>query len=181
MRYRRLRVDGASYFFTVVTHDRRRLLVDPEAIALLERAQALVQSRHRFEIEAQVILPDHLHAIWQLPAGDADFAGRWRLIKGTFTRWYLKARPKPPRSESRKVKQEQAVWQRRYWEHLIRDEADFGAHLDYIHYNPVKHSLVSAPREWPYSTFRAWVEKGAYEIEWGSTEGPKLPDWAGRE
>jgi putative transposase len=181
MRYRRLRIDGASYFFTVVIHGRHRLFTDPEAIALFDQAQAHVQCRHRFEIEAQVILPDHLHSIWQLPAGDADFARRWQLIKSTFSHWYLKSHPKPARSKSREAKQEQAVWQRRYWEHLIRNDEDFGAHLDYIQYNPVNHGLVSAPRDWPYSTFRAWVEKGVYELEWGSAGVPKLPDWAGRE
>jgi putative transposase len=181
MRYRRLRVEGASYFFTLVTERRRHLLDDPANVALLDQAQALVQSRHPFEIEAQVILPDHLHAIWQLPAGDADFAGRWRLIKSTFTRWYLKAHPPPRRSSSREAKKEQAVWQRRYWEHIIRDDQDFGAHLDYIHYNPVKHGLVRRPCDWPYSTFPKWVENGVYEREWGSAEGPKLPAWAGKE
>ena len=181
MRYRRLHVDGASYFFTLVTEQRRRLFDEPTAVMLLDRALALVQTRHPFEIEAQVILPEHLHTIWRLPAGDADFAGRWRLIKSNFTRWYLSSRPRPPRSASRLSKQEQAVWQRRYWEHLIRDDRDFGAHLDYIHYNPVKHGLVRAPRDWPHSTFQQWVESGAYQEDWCCLEGPELPEWAGRE
>ena len=181
MHYRRLRIEGASYFFTIVTERRQRLFDDPAAVALFDKAQVLVQSRHPFEIEAQVILPDHLHSIWHLPVGDANFTKRWRLIKSYFTHWHLKQNAMPARSASREAKKEQAIWQRRYWEHLIRDDDDFGTHLDYIHYNPVKHGLVSAPSDWPHSTFPSWVARGVYEPEWGSAHGPKLPDWVGGE
>ncbi len=171
----------ASYFFTLVTERRAPLFSEEFAIAIFEEAQAQVQSRHPFEIEAQVILPDHLHALWQLPPGDADFSGRWRLIKSTFTHRYLKIRQPPPRSNSRTAKKEQSIWQRRYWEHLIRDDEDFAAHLDYIHYNPVHHGLASAPIDWPHSTFMKWISKGAYDLEGGSNDRPKMPSWAGKE
>ena len=105
-----------------------------------------------------------------------------RLIKTAFTRSILNRRRHiDERSDSRIAKGEQAVWQRRYWEHMIRDEGDFQAHLDYIHINPVKHGIVPAARDWPHSTFLAWVERGAYELWWGSEEMPPLPEWAGRE
>ncbi len=181
MRYRRFRIEGASYFFTLLTEARRPLLASPAAAALLGKAQFQVRSRHPFEIEAEVILPDHVHMIWQLPEGDAAFERRLRLVKSTFTRLYLKESPAPPRSASRQSKGEQAIWQRRYWEHVIRDEDDFGAHLDYIHYNPVAHGLAAAPRDWPFSTFGRWVERGVYLPEWGSDAPPKLPPWAGKE
>jgi putative transposase len=112
-----------------------------------------------------VVLPDHLHAIWTLPSGDADFATRWRLIKTTFSRG---VESNEPRSASRKGKAERGIWQRRYWEHTIRDETDFERHCSYIHFNPVKHRHVSAVREWPYSSFQRFVRLGVYPIEWAS-------------
>jgi putative transposase len=181
MRYRRASVPGATYFFTVVAERRRPLFRSLSAVRALEEAVAAVQARHSFEIEAQVMLPDHLHVMWTLPDGDADFSTRWRLIKSGFTRSYVRTTGVVARSASRRAKSEQGVWQRRYWEHLIRDEKDFAAHLDYIHYNPVRHGLVSAPRDWPHSTFAEWVARGAYEADWGSGAMPKLPDWIGAE
>ncbi len=180
MRYRRVRIEGATYFFTVVTEGRRPLFADPDHIALLDEAIAKIRVRHPFDLVAQVILPDHLHAIWALPDGDANFSTRWRLIKEAFTREFLKRRAAPEVNAARRNKGEQAVWQRRFWEHLIRDERDFAAHLDYIHLNPVHHGLVSAARDWLYSTFQEWVERGAYEPTWGSNELPELPAWAMR-
>src|SRR5262245_28145054 len=155
--YRRLKIEGASYFFTVVTHDRRKLFLDADAVALLNTSIARVRECHPFEVEALVVLPDHLHTLWQLPPNDLNFSTRWRLIKETFTKQWVKCHGSTDASASRRAKGEQAIWQRHFWEHLIRDERDFPAHLDYIHLNPVHHRLVSAPRDWPYSTFEQWV------------------------
>jgi putative transposase len=181
MRYRRADVAGGSYFFTLVTENRRPLFEEPAAVALFLGAVEKVRAPHPFEVDAYVVLPDHLHALWTLPVGDANFSTRWRLIKEGFTRGYLKTHEHPQRSESRRAKGEQGIWRRRFWEHAIRDEADFAAHLDYIHINPVKHVLVTAARDWPYSTFQDWVARGGYDEWWGSDELPPLPDWVGQE
>ena len=178
MRYQRIRIEGAAYFFTVVTHDKRPILSDPHVVELLHAATEKVRARHPFTIEAEVVLPDHLHAIGQLPDGDANFATRWRLIKEYFTRAYVKEHVVPQRSDVSRWRGEQTVWQRRYWEHLIRDEEDFAAHLDYIHLNPVRHGFVEAAKDWPYSTFCCWVDRGIYEPSWGSGELPAQPSWA---
>ena len=178
MRYRRVVIKGASYFFTVVTFQRQRLFADPRSVELLTEAIAIIRERHPFEIEAQVVLPDHLHAVWTLPEGDDNYAARWRLIKEAFTRGYCKRYELPERTEVARARGEQPVWQRRFWEHMIRDEQDFAVHLDYIHLNPVRHGLAVAPRDWPYSTFAKWVERGVYEPTWGSNEMPQLPEWA---
>jgi putative transposase len=181
MRYRRARVEGASYFFTLVTETRRPIFADSSEVAALYRAIECVRARHPFEIEAIVVLPDLLHTLWQLLEGDSDFAGRWRLIKSHFTRNYLKSHAPPERSQSRASKGEQSVWQRRYWEHLIRDEADFDNHFDYIHFNPVRHGLVTAPLDYPHSSFARWVTAGRYEPDWGSSLMPKWPSSVGKE
>jgi putative transposase len=179
MRYRRVLISGASYFFTFVTYRRTALFSDPIEIERYRRAVQKVQGERPFALEAEVILPDHIHTLWTLPEGDADYPTRVRLIKAAFTR--ASVRQGINRSESRSSKREQGVWQRRYWEHTIRDERDFQVHLDYIHINPVKHGLVAAASDWPYSTFREWVERGVYEAEWGSGEMPPLPEWVGHE
>ena len=180
MRYRRSHVAGATYFFALVTERRRPLFDEPACVAHLLTAIEKVRSRHPFSVDAYVILPDHLHALWTLPEGGAKFSTRWRLIKEASTRAYLKAHAAPERNESRRNKGEQAIWQRRSWEHLVRDDDDFARHLDYIHLNPVHHGLTSAPREWPHSSFAAWVERGVYEAAWGSDALPQLPEWAKR-
>ena len=180
MRYRRVRIVGASYFFTVVTHERRRLFSDPQAVDLLAAAIAKVRDRHPFEIEAQVVLPDHLHTIWALPDGDANYATRWRLIKEAFTRAYCKRHGEPARTVTARTRGEQPIWQKRFWEHTIRDERDFAVHVDYIHHNPVRHGLVAASRDWPHSTFAEWVKRGVYDPTWGSGDMPELPEWAKR-
>ena len=120
-----------------------------------------------FSIDAWVVLPDHLHCLWTLPEGDADFATRWRLIKSGFAR-------RLPRTEwcsaSRTRRGERGIWQRRYWEHAIRDDRDFAGHM---HFNPVKHGYVSSPADWPYSTFRRLVQRGLYPPDWsGADEDP---------
>jgi putative transposase len=181
MRYRRAHVSGGTFFFTLVTERRRALFRDGEAVRLLLEAVEKVRSRHPFEVDAYVVLPDHLHTLWTLPQGDTKFSTRWRLVKEAFTRAYLKTHEAPDRTESRRSKGEQSIWQRRFWEHAIRSEADFAAHVDYIHINPVKHGLVAAARDWPYSSFRDWVAREAYDETWGSNDMPPLPEWVGHE
>jgi len=178
MQYRRAKIAGASYFFTLVTHERRPIFKSADAVALFQSGLKRIQERHPFEVDAFVILPDHIHTVWTLPDGDADFSKRWRLIKEAFTKPFVRQHQQPKLSASRRAKGEQAVWQRRFWEHVIRDEADYAAHVDYIHSNPVRHGLVSAPRDWPNSSFSDWVGRGVYEPHWGSDEMPPMPDWA---
>jgi putative transposase len=180
VRYRRAQVSGGTFFFTLVTEQRRLLFNEPDAVTLFMKAAERVCTRHPFQLDAYVILPDHLHVIWTQPDGDSDFSTRWRLIKEAFTRAYLKAHEAPYRNESRRFKGEQGIWQRRFWEHAIRDEIDFARHIDYVHINPVHHGLVSAARDWPHSSFLAWVERGVYDPQWGSDALPELPQWAKR-
>ncbi len=176
--YRRWRQPGGIYFFTVVSYDRRPILVSDVARPLLRGAFEDTDRERPFEILAIVLLPDHLHALWQLPPSDDDFSTRWRLIKSRFTRSLLEAGYKePPRCASRRRRNEHAIWQRRGWEHLIHDEDEWKHHLDYSHYNPVKHGLVSRPSEWPYSTFSKYVRLGEYDENWGSEEPQNLRDW----
>ncbi len=154
--YRRLRIPGACYFFTVNLADRRSDRLVRE-IAVLRRAVALTRARRPFTIDSWVVLPDHLHAVWTLPEGDSDFSTRWAVIKRLFS-WHLDGRENL--SVSRKARRERGIWQRRFWEHMIRDDADFGAHMDYVHFNPVKHGLVPHPRLWPYSSYHRAVARG---------------------
>ena len=160
--YRRNFVHGGSYFFTVNLADRRSRLLT-ENIGLLRTAFRDTRARHPFAIEAIVVLPDHLHAIWTLPEGDADFAVRWRLIKAAFSRG-LPQREQV--SASRAAKGERGIWQRRYWEHTLRDDRDVTRHVDYIHFNPVKHGHVECVRDWPYSSFHRMVRLGIYPADW---------------
>lgn len=163
--YRRARVPGGGYFFTVVTRHRQPLFTSEDRIEILRDAFRQIKARRPFDIEAIVILPDHLHALWRLPDGDADFSGRWREIKKQVSNLIA------PASDDQG---ERRVWQRRFWEHLIRDEADWRRHLDYIHYNPVKHGLATRPLDWPWSSFRAAVARGWYTEDWGGDVGPEL-------
>lgn len=165
--YRRNFVPGGSYFFTVNLLDRRTRLLTAN-IDALRAAFRNVRSRHPFNVDAIVMLPDHLHAIWSLPEGDADFPLRWRLVKSAFSRTLA---PGETVSPSRAAKQERGVWQRRYWEHTLRDEADFARHVDYIHFNPVKHGHVSRVSDWPYSSFHRFVQRGLYPQDWGGDPG----------
>jgi putative transposase len=167
MQYRRARTKGGTYFFTVVTHNRRKILCKPENIDLLRSAFQSVMEKHPYHIDAIVLLPDHLHCIWTLPPDDNDFSTRWRLIKSAFSR-KCDSRYKGKISASRQIKKETSVWQRRFWEHAIRDENDFGRHVEYIHYNPVKHNLVNAPRQWAYSSFHKYVGNGLCDLDWGA-------------
>jgi putative transposase len=160
--YRRNFLPGGSYFFTVNLADRgRRLLV--EHVDLLRAAFRYTRAQHPFAIDAIVVLPDHLHTIWTLPVGDGDFATRWSLIKARFSR----ALPGTEmRSASRIGKRERGIWQRRYWEHTLRDDDDFARHADYIHFNPVKHGHVARVEDWPYSSFHRMVRLGIYPASW---------------
>jgi putative transposase len=165
--YRRIDAPGATIFFTVVTHHRRSILADPTAVDLLRRAFRQAMHRSPFTIDAIVVLPDHLHAIWTLPAGDSKFATRWSAIKAGFTRAFLAAGGREAaRSSSRRKRGEHGVWQRRFWDHVIRDDDDFGRHVDYIHYNPVKHGLVRCPHAWRHSSFHRHVRDGTYPADW---------------
>lgn len=169
MQYRRDRTAGGTFFFTVVTHKRRELLCEPDNVDILRDAFTYVKKRHPFEIDAFVLLPEHLHCIWTLPDGDLDFSKRWRLIKSNFTRG-CDAKYKNAPSHSRQSKKEQAIWQRRFWEHRIRDDEDMKRHVEYIHYNPVKHGLAKSPVDWEHSSFHRYVKDGFYGKEWGSGE-----------
>lgn len=163
MQYRRAYIPGATYFFTVNILERdKNLLTDH--IDLLRQTIRYVKNQHPFQIDAMVILPDHLHTLWTLPEKDSDFSLRWRLIKSTFSRGLAKnERIKP----SRKHKSERGIWQRRFWEHVIRDENDFNRHVDYIHINPVKHQYVKRPADWPYSSIHKFIRQGLVDINWG--------------
>jgi putative transposase len=169
--YRRNFLAGGSFFFTVNLIDRRLRLLT-EHIGLLRHAFKSVCRRHPFDIEAIVVLPDHLHAIWTLPEADPDFALRWRLIKSEFSRGL-------PRSErisaSRTTKGERGIWQRRYWEHTLRNDSDFARHADYIHFNPVKHGHVSQVRDWPYSSFHRMVRLSIYPSDWAGRANDDEP------
>jgi len=199
MEYRRAFVPGGSFFFTLVTAGRKPVLAGDQAVAVLRAAFRNVIAKRPFWIDAMVVLPDHLHCIWTLPPPDSDFATRWRLIKTWFTKhredgqWDETVSHTTPAlaagditrgtmtlNHSRDRKCEQHVWQRRFWEHVIRDAEDFRHHVDYIHYNPVKHGYVSCPSDWEFSSFERYVEAGLYPKDWG-TGGVDLPDRVGSE
>jgi putative transposase len=175
MEYRRAKITGGTYFFTLVTHHRRSFLCEDVSIDLLRESFRYVMQRHPFEIDAAVILPEHLHCIWTLPEGDSDYSMRWRLIKTFFSR-RCGSDVKGQVSASRRHKKEQAVWQRRFWEHCIRDEQDWFRHVEYIHYNPVRHGLVKAPRDWKYSSFHRFVKEGKYDLIWGADTSLEMED-----
>jgi putative transposase len=174
--YRRNFISGGTYFFTVTLADRRLRLLT-EHIEALRTAFRETRRNHFFTIEAMVVLPDHLHAIWTLPTDDANFATRWRLIKSAFSR-SLDIKEKI--STSRAAKGERGIWQRRYWEHTIRDETDFERHVDYIHINPLKHGLVIQVRDWPYSSFHRMVKLGIYPDGWAGNVADHQGDFGER-
>jgi putative transposase len=162
--YRRSQTAGASYFFTVVTLHRKKILTSDNTITILRDAFRKIKTEKPFEIEAIVILPDHLHCIWNMPEGDADYSNRWREIKKYVTKRITTVRNKRKAGN---------IWQPRFWEHQIRDQRDWRNHMDYIHFNPVKHGYVNAPVLWQYSSFHKWVKKGAYDPNWGNSEIPQ--------
>ena len=161
--YRRAWIPGGTYFFTVNLLQRYNNNLLVKNINHFRQVLRSVKNRHPFKIHAWVVLPDHMHCVIELPEGDIDYATRWRLIKMEFS----KAIPNTERrSEVRMRRGERGIWQRRYWEHAIRDENDYRAHVDYVHINPLKHGLVKAVKDWPYSTFHRMVEKGFYPYDW---------------
>ena len=174
--YRRNFISGGSFFFTVNLADRRLSLLTTH-IDILRAAFRETHKRHPFTIDAIVVLPDHLHTIWTLPEGDADFATRWRLIKSGFSRGVA---PDERVSASRTAKGERGIWQRRYWEHTIRDEDDFSRHVDYVHINPVKHGLVSRVRDWQPSSFHRMVKLGIYPADWAGDVSGRGEDFGER-
>jgi len=179
--YRRWYVPGGTYFFTVVTHQRRAFLTEETSRNLLRQAIEKEREKRPFKIVAWALLPDHLHAVWTLPPGDDNYSLRWQKIKEEFTISYLAAGGQEGvRSRSRRRHRERAVWQRRFWEHTCEDEEDLAWCVDYAHWNPVKHGLADRVRDWPWSTFYRFVEAGHYEIEWGRADpclGHDEPEW----
>jgi putative transposase len=165
LRYRRADVAGGTYFFTVNLADREADLLTRH-IDDLREVMNKVKQAHPFVVEAMVVLPEHLHAIWRLPSDDVAYPMRWSLIKAGFSRCIEK---NEHIRVSRLAKRERGIWQRRYWEHLIRDENDFERHEDYIHYNPVKHGYVGHAVDWPFSSFHRYVERGILPADWGDS------------
>jgi len=162
-RYLRLKIDGGIFFFTVTLADRSSDLLVRQ-VDRLRRFYMLTQKRHPFETVAICILPDHLHAVWALPPEDCDYSLRWSVLKAGFSRGLKEA---ASRTASKIAKRERGLWQRRYWEHTIRDDADLERHVDYVHFNPVKHGYVSQVRDWPFSSFHRYVERGILPADWG--------------
>lgn len=160
--YRRIWVPGGTYFFTVKLADRRGrvLTANIDALRIAFRETRIAWP---FEIAAVVVMPNHLHCIWTLPDGDADNARRWSQLKSGFSR---RVPHEDVVSQSRIERRERGIWQRRFWERCIVDEDDFRTHVDYIHYNPVKHGFVARACDWPHSSFRRWVSAGVYPMDW---------------
>jgi len=171
-RYRRSLAEGATYFFTVNTYRRKKLLTHREVRTALHDAIERVRADMPFTIDAWVLLPDHLHAIWTLPKDDAAYGKRWGIIKAQVSRYCAQlADGNATRPASRVARHERDFWQRRFWEHQVRDERDFERHVDYIHYNPLKHGLVTQVAQWPYSTFHRYVNHGVYPHDWSVDPG----------
>lgn len=177
--YRRAYVPGGSYFFTVVTYRRQRILDTPNSLTYLRSAFREVRRGRPFRVDAIVVLPDHLHCVWTLPPDDADFSTRWRLIKRAFTDQYLAAGGVEIKgSASRVSKGDRGVWQRRFWEHCCRDERDFRRCIDYLHINPVKHRLVRRVADWRPSSFHRYVRLGEYDLDWGGSPDLYGDEWS---
>ena len=166
MQYRRAKTPGATYFFTVNLYNRKSNLLLNE-VNILRTIFRRVHHLHPFIIDAIVILPDHLHALFTLPENDSNYSLRWNLIKGYFSK---EVKTEEPISASRKSKKERGIWQRRFWEHLIRNEHDLKNHIDYIHYNPVKHGYVLQAAQWKYSSIHHYIKKGALSKNWACSE-----------
>lgn len=170
-RFRRATTRGGTYFFTVVTYRRQKILCDPLIRTALRQAINKTRASYPFIIDAWVLLPDHLHCIWTLPDGDADFSTRWSKIKRHVSiECREQYRSGEWLSDSKNKHRESTLWQRRFWEHRIRDEEDFNRHVDYIHHNPVKHGMCKMPGQWPHSTFHRFVQDGVYPDNWSVEE-----------
>ncbi len=167
--YHRVYVPGGTYFFTLVTYNRAPFLTLPKSRDALRESWKKVHDSFPFELLAFCLLPEHLHCIWKLPENDFNYPLRWQKIKEGFTRQINKGMfPESGISRSRRLKREALVWQRRFWEHTIRDQEDFRRHFDYVHFNPVKHGLVKKVKDWPWSTFHKHVSCGIYREDWGN-------------
>jgi putative transposase len=170
--YRRAKIPGATYFLTQVTYQRRPWLCDDIARQALRSAIVQVRQKYPFTIDAFVLLPDHFHCLWTLPPGDSDFSTRMRLIKSFVTRHYGEQLGIDAAiSRSRQKRGERNLWQRRFWEHWVRDEADFGRCCDYIHYNPVRHGFCRVPQEWEFSSIHRLTAQGGYAPDWRNGGG----------
>jgi len=176
--YRRSYVPGGTYFFTVVTQDRRPILTSATGRPCLREAILTIRRKRPFDMVAIVVLPDHLHTVWTLPPGDDEYPLRWAQIKEKFTRSFLaSAGDESPVTASRTSHRERGVWQSRYWEHTCQDEDDLKRCVDYVHWNPVKHGLVKRVQDYPWSTFHRFVKEGEYDLDWGGTD--PCPDATG--
>ena len=179
--YRRLYVPGATVFLTVVTHERRPLFQDPRNIERLRQAATTVMAEMPLAFEAAAVLHDHFHVLWTMPEGDTNYSKRMGRLKVEFTQRFRWAVPTLQSvCASRRKHRESDVWQRRFMEHTIKDEQDFGDHLHYIHYNAVKHGYVTCPHAWPYSSFEKWIARGVYTRKWACACGGAIwqpPDW----
>jgi len=168
---------GGTYFFTVVTHQRRPFLIDEVARCCLREAWIEVRTERPFRVVGLCLMPDHLHTVWRLPENDDRYDVRWSSIKRLFSQAYRRCGgTEGPRNARRVRKREAGFWQRRYWEHLIRDEDDFRRHMDYVHYNPAKHGYVARAGEWEWSTFHRYVKRGFYDPDWGEAEPESIRD-----
>lgn len=166
-RYRRAILAGGTFFFTVVAFRRQPILCDEAIRTALREAVLAVRRNKPFTIDAWVLLPDHLHCIWTLPPDDADFSGCWSLIKSAVSRAVgAQYRRAEWQIASKSKHREAGIWQRRFWEHCVRDENDFRRHVDYLHFNPVKHGLVSRVADWPHSTFHRFAADRRYPLDW---------------
>ncbi|MEX2672248.1 MAG: transposase [Phycisphaeraceae bacterium] len=176
--YRRLWVAGGTYFLTLVTCGRRSLL-HGEAVAWWREALAAAAQEKPFHVQAGVVLPDHVHLIVQLPTGDADISSRIGRAKALFSRAMREAgRAAGPARRSQERRRESGIWQRRFYDHPCRDDRDHAIHMDYLHYNPVKHGYVRCPADWPHSSFNHWVRNGLYPEGWGCGAKARVPDFA---
>ena len=162
--FRRKKLSGGYYFFTVVTYKRQRFLTDETARRCLRNVWQHVCEKRPFKTIAICLMPEHIHCIWKLPDGDFDYSTRWSLIKRGFTQQWLKAGGfEANQTLSRIKKGRRGVWHRRFWEHCLRDEEDLSEHIRYIHYNPVKHKLVEKPSDWKWSTFHRFEYAGGLD------------------
>jgi len=171
--YRRNYIKGGSYFFTVVTEKRRAILNSDLARECLRNAFRHCMQELPIKIDAMVMMPDHIHAIWTLPDNDLDYSKRWGIIKKHFTQsWLDQGGSEVSLSKSKQKYRRRGIWQRRFWEHTLRDQTDYNQHFDYLHYNPIKHGLVKNLSDYPYSSFHRYVNQGVYKEDWGMQYEP---------
>ena len=171
--YHRDRTEGGTWFFTVVAFERRPIFCRERFRNSLNQSILKTRENHPFKINAWVLLPDHLHCVWTLPENDANFSIRWKLIKQYVSRDCQSTfRMQTEISAIKKMRRESSIWQRRFWEHRIQGEKDFENHLNYLHFNPVKHGLCQSPSQWPFSSFHKYQSRGVYSKDWAAMEPP---------